>query len=385
MNNLQLTPHQLQVLFEQTLEKPDGLNTLLSLTLNALMKSERNIFLSDKENNKGNGYRNIKGLGIGNALELAIPRDRLGLFKPLLLSIMKEQNEALNELCFELYANGLTTRQIESITASIYGKQLSKSSVSRITEEFYDEMKAFRERQLESDYPIVYLDATYVKTKRERVSTEAYYVALAVKKDMTREVIGIYNSPTESAYVWNEIFNDFKQRGLKNIGLMVIDDLNGLDSAIERHFNCRIQKCVLHLKRQILRQTKKTHRNTMAEDLADIFRVGKNDDKNQIIIRAKDFYNKWKIYYRHISIFNDIERLQYYITYLNYEEYIQNMIYTTNWIERLNKAFKRTLKIRNSMPSIDSVLTLMSKVAIEMEQGSYKYPVSSFVNSKLFS
>ncbi|WP_368731210.1 transposase [Brevundimonas vesicularis] len=69
------------------------------------------------------------------------------------IEVMREQQDMLNELCFELYANGLTTRQIESITENIYGKKLSKSAVSRITESLYEDMKAFRERPLEPIIP----------------------------------------------------------------------------------------------------------------------------------------------------------------------------------------------------------------------------------------
>ncbi len=246
-------------------------------------------------------------------------------------------------------------------------------------------MTAYRERRLSAYYPVVYLDATYVKTRREQVSSEAYYVALGLKDDMTREVIGIYNAPTESAYVWEDIFNDLKARGLEDIGLMVIDDLPGLDQSIEKHFNCNVQKCVLHLKRNILRKVKKAHRTSIAEDLAKVFAVGNTDTKEQLMQRALEVQNKWGKYYRHLATFGHEDRLRYYATYLQYDTKIQSMIYTTNWIERLNKSFKRTLKIRNSMPSVDSVLTLMSKIALEMEQTSYAYPITRFKHSNLFN
>ena len=152
---------------------------------------------------------------MGEVLALQVSRDRMGDFKPMLLNIMRDQSDPLNELCFELYAKGLTTRDIESITQRIYGQQLSKSQVSRITNRLSGAMKVFWERELEEHYPIIYLDATFVKTKRERVSSEAYYVVLIVLPDMTREVIGFYNAPTESADFWDEICQDLKQRGLK--------------------------------------------------------------------------------------------------------------------------------------------------------------------------
>ena len=185
--------------------------------------------------------------------------------------------------------------------------------------------------------------------------------------------------------MWDEILVDLKNRGLKKTGLVVIDDLTGLDCAIERHFNTRVQKCVLHLKRNILKKVRKTDRYQMAEDLAYLFNLDeKHDDQEEFTIRAKWLYDKWSKKYAHLSLFNKPDKLHYYCTYLDFETEIRNMIYTTNWIERLNKAFKRTLKIRNSMPSVESVMTLLSKVAIDMNNNTYQYPVSRFTKSKLF-
>lgn len=140
--------------------------------LNSLMKAERKDFLDSNHchGNKANGYRSLRGLGIGESIELAVPRDRLGQFKPLLLETMREQQETLNELCFELYANGLTTRQIEGITENIYGKKLSKSAVSRITESLYEEMKAFRERPLDPHITPLFIWMPHTSKPNERQS-----------------------------------------------------------------------------------------------------------------------------------------------------------------------------------------------------------------------
>ncbi|WCN09100.1 IS256 family transposase [Marinomonas mediterranea] len=386
MNHLKLNQTQIQAVVDQLTSQPDGVNRLLEIAMNSLMKAERNAYLeAATKGNKANGYRSVSGYGVGDSLSLQIPRDRLGGFKPTLLKVMKDQADPLNELCFELYAKGLTTRDIESITETIYGQHLSKSQISRITSSLSEAMQAFRECPLAEYYPIIYLDATFVKTRRERVSSEAYYIALAVLPDMTREVIGIYNAPTESASVWNEICIDLKNRGLKQSDLFVIDNLTGLDSTLETHFKAPIQKCILHLKRSILNKTKKQHRPEMVSDLSDIFQLENRDDtKDALLKRAKAISVKWQRCYPHLKRLEDADWLSYYATYLSFEYDIRNMIYTTNWIERLNKAFKRTLKIRNSMPSVESVLTLLSKVAIDMNSSTYRHPVSRFQKSHLF-
>ena len=112
MNEFKLNKPQLQAALNNLVEEKSGLNTLMELTLNAFMKAERDQFLPESINNKGNGYRKVNGLGLCDSLALRIPRDRLGHFKPMILAIAKETNTQFEELCFELYSKGLTTRDI---------------------------------------------------------------------------------------------------------------------------------------------------------------------------------------------------------------------------------------------------------------------------------
>ena len=236
MDNLTLNKTQIQAALNNLVAQPSGLNAMLEMTLNAFMKAEREVHLSSAPHNKGNGYRCVNGLGIGEALQLRIPRDRLSQFKPWIMEVMRGSQQQMNDLFFELYVKGLTTREIEALTESIYGKTLSSSAISRITQTFGEEMTLFRSRSLEPYYPIIYLDATFISTRRQTVSKEAYYIALAVKSDLTREVIGIDNAPTESASIWQDIIADLKLRGLQRCNLFVTDDLPGLDHAIEQQF-----------------------------------------------------------------------------------------------------------------------------------------------------
>ena len=386
MNNLTLNKPQIQVILDNLTKQEGGTNSLLELTLNAFMKAERNEFVQSNKSNKGNGFRKINALGITEGLNLSLPRDRLGHFKPFILEVMREQQSSMEDLIFELYAKGLSTRDLADVSEMIYGKYLSKSSISRITETFYEEMHDYLNRKIDRYYPAIYLDATYIKTKRETVSSEAYYVILGVKTDCTREVIGIYNAPTESASVWQDIFLDLKDRGLRETKLFIIDNLSGLDSAIEKHFPAQIQKCVLHLKRHILQRVKKQHREILAFDLADIFQIDKTDDSLQeALSRAKACSSKWSKLYPFLKLLSNKRQMIYYFEYLNYDYRIRSMIYTTNWIERLNKDFKRVIKIRNSMPNVDSVLTLLAKVSMSLNNSRYTYPVHRLRNEMIFN
>lgn len=113
-------------------------------------------------------------------MEIQIPRDRLGVFKPVILGVLNQQEEHIKDLCFELYGTGLTTRQIGDVIAKIYGSSYSKIRISRITTGFSSLVESLLKRSLDHYYPIIYIDAIHVKFRRERVETEAFYVLLKV-------------------------------------------------------------------------------------------------------------------------------------------------------------------------------------------------------------
>ena len=377
---IELTKVQLQASLSKLLEKENGLTRVLEMTLNGLMHSERTNYLNKSTSNKGNGYRKAFAVGMGKQIELRIPRDRLGLFQPMVLALIRDQKQQLEDLSFELYGNGLTTSQIGSVMKKIYGKYYSKSAISNITSTFYNQMQSWRQRPLEAHYLAVFIDAIHLKVRRGTVSSEAFYVLLGVKEDYTREVIGIVNIPSESASGWKEVLQTIKDRGVKKIGLIISDNLTGLDNVIPLTFkDTAHQKCVVHLKRSILNKVAAKHKEEVATDLREVFDLDlANDTITKAFNRLDAFSEKWRKSYKHIGNLAYNEMNELYFTYTKYHPKIRRMIYTTNWVERLNKEFRRTFKIRNSMPNFESALTLLSKVAMDKEDGYFRYPIYNF-------
>ena len=377
---IELTKVQLQTSLSKLLEQESGLTQVLEMTLNGLMYAERKNYLHQSSSNKGNGYRKAFAVGLGKQIELNIPRDRLGMFQPMVLALIRDQQQQLEDLSFELYTNGLTTSQIGSLMKKIYGKHYSKSAISNITGSFSLQMEQWRNRSLDSKYLAVYIDAIHLKIRRDTVSSEAFYILLGVKEDYTREVLGIVNIPSESASGWKEVLQNIQQRGVHKIGLIVSDNLTGLDAVIPLVYkNTKHQKCVVHLKRSILNRVSSKDKVEVAEDLREVFNMeNSNDTHEKATDRLSVFALKWRRTYRHIGNLDKNEMNELYFTYLLYHPKIWRMIYTTNWIERLNKEFRRTFKIRNSMPNYQSALTLISKVAIDKEDGYMKYPIYMF-------
>ena len=182
---MNLTNKQTEEVLSQFLGKENGLNEVLTMVLNAMMHIERQGFLKDYVGkNKGNGYRLGKVFGHGSQLELRIPRDRQSAFQPVMLALFREQESYLREISFSMYSKGLTTEDVGDVMETIYGKHYSKSTISSFSKTFYEQMKEWRERELDEHYLALFIDGIYVSVRREgKYKKECFYVVLGLKKE----------------------------------------------------------------------------------------------------------------------------------------------------------------------------------------------------------
>lgn len=365
---MDLTKLQLSELMCKHAAKGNGLHDLMKIMIESMMVAERGEFLADNPGNKGNGYRPGSTYGQGRKLEFRIPRDRYGNFHPQILAILRDQEEECDRLAGVLYTKGLTQEQVSDVFDQIYGRHYSKSSISRMVECVRTQVNEWLERGLEEYYPVVFVDCVHIKIHRKRsVASEAFYVALAVTEEGTREVLGIFNMPQESATGWSDIFDRLKERGVQRVGLMVADGIKGLDTVIGEKFpGTPLQRCVTHLKRNMFAKVRHGDKAALATDLRDVFRTGQRDYTVEMAWEKwQAMCDKWGKDYRTIKLLRNNADYKVYMTYLNYAPEIQAMIYTTNWIEWLNRDFRRVTRMRTAMPNEESVLTLMGSVAMD--------------------
>ena len=365
---MDLTKLQLSELMCKHAAKGNGLHDLMEIMIESMMVAERGEFLADNPGNKGNGYRPGSTYGQGRKLEFRIPRDRYGNFHPQILAILRDQEEECDRLAGVLYTKGLTQEQVSDVFDQIYGRHYSKSSISRMVECVRTQVNEWLERGLEEYYPVVFVDCVHIKIHRKRsVASEAFYVALAVTEEGTREVLGIFNMPQESATGWSDIFDRLKERGVQRVGLMVADGIKGLDTVIGEKFpGTPLQRCVTHLKRNMFAKVRHGDKAALAADLRDVFRTDQRDYTVEMAWEKwQAMCDKWGKDYRTIKLLRNNADYKAYMTYLNYAPEIQAMIYTTNWIERLNRDFRRVTRMRTAMPNEESVLTLMGSVAMD--------------------
>ena len=161
-------------------------------------------------------------------------------------------------------------------------------------------------------------------------------------------MLGIFNMPEESSTGWGEIFDKLKDRGVQRIGLMVADGIKGLETVIGEKFpDTSLQRCITHLKHNMFAKVRHSDKSALAEDLRYIFRTGQRDYTVELAwAKWQEICDKWGADYRAIKLLRNNADYKAYMTDLNYAPEIQAMIYTTNWIERLNRDFRRVTRMR---------------------------------------
>jgi len=337
--------------------------------LEGLMLLEREEYLKSTNEGKediGNGIylRTFKSLR-KNSLQIQVPRTRSGKFKPLILELINQQKEQINELAVLLYRKGLSSRDISDVMEEYFGESISRETINNLSESFHEIRTKWEERQLDAYYKAVYCDALYVNLKRGgSYSKEAVYVSYGVKDDNTRELLLLESNPTESSKTWDEYISKLKERGIEQIDLFVADGLKGFADAVKIHYpDSDVQRCVVHLQRNILNKVRPKDKAAFSIDLKQAFN---NFDKDSTIKEAQNKLKKlvelWGSSYSHLTHLLDEEFILGYLTYIYYPVDIRRMIYTTNSIENLNRQIRKVTKTKVTFDKESNMLDLIFMV-----------------------
>ena len=290
-------------------------------------------------------------------VDLAIPRDREGTFEPKLVPKRERILKGSEELILSLYAKGMSVSDISSHLDDLYGYQLSEQTISNITEAIMDKAKDWQNRPLEAIYPIVFMDATVLKIRVDRVVKNiAAYIMLGITLEGKKEILGIWIGENETSKYWLTLLNELKNRGVEDILIFAIDGLNGFNQAIQAVYpKAEIQRCIVHQIRSSLKFVSWKDRKAVAKDLKTIY-TAKTEEDAQLALT--EFNDIWGSKYPHIlqSWLNNWNELA---TFFKYPKSIQTLIYTTNPIESLNANIKRKTNSKGSFPTIDSAFKML--------------------------
>ena len=370
---MELTQLQISEILSNYTSSSEGFVTLQSLIMNSLMKHERDLFVNENEHEQCNGFRSRRWYSHGFEFSLLIPRSRSGNFYPVLLGLIRSESEERTKLFNLLYTQGLTTEQIGEISETIYGRTYSKQQVSYLSTSCREDVDQWLNHSLYSHYLAIYIDATFIATRRDKqVSKEAYYTILGVLEDGSREVLSVVNHPSEGAICWKEELEALKERGVSQIDLVVSDALQGIKNAVCAAFpQASHQFCVAHVKRQILNCVSHKDKPQIAEELNEVFTLENKDMKSLLgYEQFITFVTKWEKKYPILKKYKADRNIAYF-TYMDFPVQVQRCIYTTNWIERLNRKYKRTIKMRTSMPTSKSVVFLLASVTMQETKTTY--------------
>ncbi|VBB07156.1 transposase mutator type [Lucifera butyrica] len=315
-------------------------------------------YRNKETDNSRNGYseKTLK-TSLGD-LEIAVPRDRKGDFEP---QIVKKNQTTLSgdieEKILSMYAKGMTTSDIEGHIRDIYGLEVSDSTISRVTDKILPVVKEWQMRPLESVYAVVFMDAIHFHVRSEgQIVKKAVYIAIGIKMDGVRDVLGMWVGENESAKFWLGVPNSLKNRGVEDILIACVDGLTGFANAIEAVFTkTEIQQCVIH---QIRNSTRFVSYKDIKELMADLKKVYAAIDEQTALYQLDSFDEKWSKKYPKIALSwrTNWANLS---TYFKYPQEVRTLIYTTNAIESFNRQLRKVTKSKSVFPTDESLLKML--------------------------
>jgi transposase-like protein len=289
-------------------------------------------------------------------VQLDVPRDRDGSFSPRLVAKRQRRLSGVDDMVISLSAKGLTHGEISAHLAEVYGAEVSKQTISTITDRVLDGMSEWQNRPLDSVYPVIFIDAVNVKIRDGQVANRPIYVALAVTREGTREVLGLWageHGDGEGAKYWLRVLTEIKTRGVADCLIMVCDGLTGLPDAIGQVWpRTIVQTCVVHLLRNSFRYASKRDWAAVAKDLKPVYTAAGESDA---LDRFAEFSDKWEKRYPAIIRLWTSAWAEF-VPFLQFDTSIRTLICTTNAIESLNSRIRRAVNARGHFPNQQAAL-----------------------------
>jgi putative transposase len=308
--------------------------------------------------NQRNGVTSKTVLTGDGKLRIETPRDRDGSFEPLLVPKHARRFTAFDDSIVALYARGLTVREIQGYLAETYGTEVGHDLISTVTDGVLVEVTAWQSRPLEPAYPVVFFDALRVKTREDNVvRNKAVYLALGVRRDGTREILGLWIETTEGAKFWMKVFNDLKTRGVNDILIAVTDGLTGMPAALAAVFpRTTLQTCIVHLIRNSLDYASWKDRKPLATALRPIYAAA----SAEAALAALDALEDGEWGRKFPTVVAAWRRAwDQVIPFFTFPPAIRRVIYTTNAIESINARLRKIIKTRGHFPTDDAANKLI--------------------------
>jgi len=343
---------------------------LLKNFIEKALEAEMEGYLDDEQRAQGNkrngrGKKTIKSSS--GSFEIETPQDRQSSFEPEL--IRKRQTilaESLEGKILGLYGLGMSYRDISKHIEEMYDMEISHTILSQITDKIIPEIKAWQSRPLDPVYPIIWLDAMHFKVKEDgKVVHKALYNILGINKEGRKEILGLYVSESEGANFWLQVLTDLHHRGVKDVLIASIDNLNGFSQAIQSMFpKTEVQSCIVHQIRNSLKYVASKDQKEFMKDLKKVYRASSKDLAETELLNMEE---KWGKKYPVVidSWQRNWDKLS---TYFQYAEPIRKLIYTTNPIEGYHRQIRKVTKTKGAFPNEIALLKLVYLATMRIQK-----------------
>jgi len=317
--------------------------------------------------NSRNGYRGKTVLTEAGPVDLSVPRDRDSTFEPKIVAKRQRRLTGVEDLVISLSAKGLTHGEIAAHLAEVYGAEVSKQTITAITDRVMDGLAEWQSRPLDPVYAVIFVDAIQVKIREGQVANRPVYLALGVTVDGERDILGLWageHGDGEGAKYWLRVLSEIKNRGTRDVCMVVCDGLKGLPDAVAAVWEKAIvQACIVHLLRASFKYASKRDWAEMARDLKSVYTAASEADA---LDRFAEFSGKWEKQYPAIIRLWENAWAEF-VPFLAFDREIRTVISTTNAIESVNARLRRAVNARGHFPTEQAALKCLYLAILSLD------------------
>lgn len=343
----------------QTLQH--ALQRLMEMDVEALCQAAYGERSEDRINSR-NGYRDRAFETRAGKVDLKIPKLRSGSYFPGFLEPRRTAEKALTAVIQEAYIQGISTRSVDDLVKAMGMSGVSKSQVSRLCEEIDERVQAFLQRPIEGDWPYLWIDATYVKSRQAgRVVSVAVIIAVAVNTDGVREILGVATGPSEAEPFWTDFLRGLTRRGLRGVKLVISDAHEGLKAAASKVLKTSWQRCRVHFIRNALAHVGKGQRQAV---LAMINTIFVQESAEAASAQWRTVADQLRPKFPKLAAMMDDAEHEV-LTFMSFPKAHRVQIHSTNPLERLNAEVKRRTNVIGIFPNDKAVIRLVGAMMLE--------------------